>query len=129
MDAEEEEEKKTRQLKQEMEKEKEQEAEIRKDNKKGEEEGLEDVYAQRRRRLDAVCAAYGDQLRAPVRKYNGRLRYETVHGFMYCENYKMGSTAWAVQVLAMNGVNITAGELNKENMYNIKLQILRKCKT
>jgi len=73
----------------------------------------EDVYARRRRRLESVCAAYGDRLLAPLRKYNGRLRYETAHGFMYCENYKIGSTAWAAQILAMNGVNITAGEVKR----------------
>jgi hypothetical protein len=95
----------------EEEEEKEKEREEEKDDKEGKQGEGEDVYARRRRRLEAVCAAYGDHLRAPLRKYNGRLRYETAHGFMYCENYKIGSTAWAAQVLAMNGVNITAGEV------------------
>jgi hypothetical protein len=69
-----------------------------------------DVYARRRALLQARCAEYGDRFRIPVRKYNGRLRYETVHGFMYCENYKIGSTDWAIRVLNMNGVNITTGK-------------------
>jgi hypothetical protein len=103
-----EEEEKEEEKKEEEKTEKEEEEKDAKEWKQGE---GEDVYAQRRQLVEAVCAAYGDRLRAPLRKYNGRLRYETAHGFMYCENYKIGSTAWAVQVLAMNGVNITAGEV------------------
>ena len=56
------------------------------------------------------CREYGARLpNISLRQYNGRLRYETVHGFLYCENYKVGSTAWAQQVLGMNSVDITPG--------------------
>ncbi len=99
-----------REDKNEEEEEEEEKEESKEEEKKVKNGEREDVYARRRRRLEMVCAAYGDRLRAPLRKYNGRLRYETAHGFMYCENYKIGSTAWAAQVLAINGVNITAGE-------------------
>ena len=73
-------------------------------------EGSGDVYARRRALLRLRCREYGARLpNISLRQYNGRLRYETVHGFLYCENYKVGSTAWAQQVLGMNSVDITPG--------------------
>ena len=35
-----------------------------------------------------------------------KLRYDPVHKVMYCENYKIGSSTWAMHFLLMNNIQI-----------------------
>ena len=44
---------------------------------------------------------FGHGLRVPLKKYNLRLRYDRKHNFLYCENFKIASTTWAMHLLRL----------------------------
>merc|ERR1711973_531820 len=54
----------------------------------------EDLF-QRRSLVKTTCKKYGHALKIPLKLYKKRLRFDSAHRLMYCENYKIGSSTWA----------------------------------
>merc|ERR1712038_1804744 len=61
---------------------------------------------QRRSLVKTTCKKYGHALKIPLKLYKKRLRFDSAHRLMYCENYKIGSSTWASHLLKMAKVAI-----------------------
>ena len=51
--------------------------------------------------VESVCSREKGNLGIPLKLYNQRLRYDKKHRFIYCENFKIGSTTWAAHLLRL----------------------------
>jgi len=67
---------------------------------------VEEELSQRRSLVKTTCKKYGHALKIPLKLYKKRLRFDSAHRLMYCENYKIGSSTWASHLLKMAKVAI-----------------------
>jgi len=66
---------------------------------------VEQEIGLRRRILETNCRKLRSHL-PREKKHLGHLRMDGEHGLAWCENYKVGSSTWAEQLLRLKGVSI-----------------------